>query len=96
MKYFSVEEEYMEGFTKRREVYKNGEPLHDSYYDVEETRRIYLGFNVFELDETGLTTNVEFYPLKTNMRTLEDNREEVLEQIRQDYSANNGWQNNNW
>lgn len=94
MKYFRVEEEYMEGFTNRQEVSSDGEPT-NTPYDVEETIRIYLGYNVFMEDEQGYTQDVEFYPIVTNMKTLEDNREQVLEQIKCDYPASE-WCNNNW
>lgn len=94
MKYFRVEEEYMEGFTNRREVFSDGEPVGDAY-SVDETVRIYLGYNVFEEDEQGMTQNVEFYPVKTDTQTFESNALEVLEQIKRDYPAGE-WQNNNW
>lgn len=95
MKYFRVEEEFISAFPHRVEVLADGLDVYNSEYEVDECRNITLGYNVFEEDEQGITQNVEFYPVATDMRTSKNNKAEVLEQIKGDYPATN-WQNNNW
>lgn len=93
MKYFRVEEEYLTGTIKRIEVASDGDPIGDSYEvrDNDSTNGITIGYHVFEEDEQGITQNVEFYPVATDMRTFESNALEVLEQIKGDYPAGE-WQ----
>lgn len=94
MKYFRVEEEYMEGYAQRAEVDVDGDAIGESY-EAYPLQHITLGYNVFELDEDGMTENAEFYPVQTDMRTFKNNHAEVLAQIKQDYSADK-WHNHNW
>lgn len=93
MKYFTVNKETLSGMMTTSEVYSDGE--HVSLPDDVEAREITMGFSVSEYDEQGLIQNVKFYPVATDMESLEDNADEVLEQIKQDYPAGE-WQNNNW
>lgn len=99
MKYFRVEEEYLSGVIQRIEVASDSDPIGDPYDvqsdSLDSVTGITLGYNVFEEDEQGITQNVEFYPVATDMRTFESNALEVLEQIKCDYPAGE-WQNNNW
>lgn len=93
MKYFTVDKETLSGMMTTGEVYSDGEYV--SLPDDVEAREITMGFSVSEYDEQGITQNVKFYPVATDMESLEDNADEVLEQIKQDYPAGE-WQNNNW
>ena len=93
MKYFAVDKETLSGMMTTGEVYSDGEYV--SLPDDIEAREITMGFSVSEYDEQGMIQNVKFYPVATDMESLEDNADEVLEQIKQDYPAGE-WQNNNW
>lgn len=94
MKYFKVEEEYMQGLPQRIEVCADGQPCGNDY-QTGAIEHVILGYNVFEEDEQGMTQNVEFYAVATDFRTFENNAHEVLKQIKADYPADE-WQNNNW
>lgn len=93
MKYFEVEKEILTGMIKRGKY--DGDFYTAEAYNVKDFE-LCLGFNVNELDEAGRTEQVRFYPVQTNTADFSDNREKVLDQIRQDYSPDNGWQNNDW
>lgn len=93
MKYFAVDKETLSGMMTTGEIYSDGEYV--SLPDDIEAREITMGFSVSEYDEQGMIQNVKFYPVATDMESLEDNADEVLEQIKQDYPAGE-WQNNNW
>lgn len=93
MKYFTVDKETLSGMMTTGEVYSDGEYV--SLPDDVEAREITMGFSVSEYDEQGMIQDVKFYPVATDMESLEDNANEVLEQIKQDYPAGE-WQNNNW
>lgn len=94
MKYFRVEEDWISNIPRRMEVASDGEQVAEGY-DTSEIVNIILGYSVFIEGEDGRTEDVEFYPVSTNTRTLEDNHKEVLEQIKQDFPAPE-WQNNAW
>ena len=94
MRYFSVKKEELSGMMKTGEIYSDNEYI-DGCGDVE-ARTITVGYSVYEYDEQGMTKNVEFYPVHTEMEAWDNDEGAVLEQIKQDYSADNGWQNNNW
>lgn len=93
MKYFDVKREELRGSLMSGLVYSDGEYVEEA--DEVEIRTLTTGFNVYEYDEQGLTQNVEFYPVETNMETWEDNANDVLNYIIEDHPAGE-WQNNNW
>ena len=94
MRYFSVNKEELSGMVKTGEIYSD-----DTYVngvgDIE-CRTITLGYSVSEYDEQGMLQNVEFYKVTTDMGDLTNDEDKVLEKIKDDYSADKGWQNNNW
>lgn len=93
MRYFDVKREELRGSLMSGVVYSDGEYIEEA--DEVEIRTLTTGFNVWEYDEQGLTQNVEFYPVETNMETWEDNSNDVLNYIIEDHPAGE-WQNNNW
>ena len=98
-KYFEVEREYIYGKVRRYCVFDDGTQAHDSYDvddDGEEIKEITTGFVVHTYDEMGMTIGYDFYEVQTNTRTMENNEEEVLTQIRADHAPEDGWQNNDW
>lgn len=94
MRYFSVNKEELSGMVKTGEVYSDNEYI-NGCGDVE-ARTITLGYSVWEYDENGMTDKVEFYRVATDMEDFTNNEELVLAKIKEDYSADKGWQNNNW
>lgn len=93
MKYFYVEKEELSGMTVAGEVDSDGDYINTP--DDQEARTITTGFTVFECGEDGMVEHTEFYPVKTDMYTFENDEDEVLEQIKSDYPAPE-WQNHNW
>lgn len=94
MKYFEVRKEVLDGTTRQYNVLMDGTHAGTSESDGE-ARTLTTGFSVWEYDEQGLTQNVEFYPVETNMGTWEDNANDVLNYIIEDHPAGE-WQNHEW
>lgn len=94
MRYFSVNKETLSGMMTTGEIYSDGEYV--SLPDDVEAREITMGFSVSEYDEQGRLQNVGFYRVKTDMGDLTNNEDKVLNTIKEIYSADEGWQNNNW
>lgn len=94
MRYFSVNKEELSGMVKTGEIYSDGTYV-NGVGDIE-CRTITLGYSVSEYDEHGMLQNVEFYPVKVDVGDFTANEDKVLEKIKEDYSADKGWQNNNW
>lgn len=94
MKYFEVKKETLTGMMTSGEVYADGEYV--SMPDDVEAREITLGYSVYEYNDLGMTEHVEFYRVATDMLDFSNNEELVLARIKDDYSADKGWQNNNW
>lgn len=94
MKYFRVEEEWVSGVMRRMEVASDGEQIAGGY-DTDDIVSITIGYHVFIEDEGGRTEDVEFYPVRTDMETFDNDHEQVLDRIRRDFSAPE-WQNNSW
>lgn len=94
MRYFEVKKEELRGILMTARIYSDGEFIDEA--DETEARTLTTGYNVFEYDEQGMTKNVEFYPVNTDTEAWDNDEGAVLEQIKQDYSADKGWQNNNW
>lgn len=96
MRYFEVSKEIVEGVPLTGVVVRDGgfaslpEPS-----EPQEVKTITTGFNVWEYEEDGTTIEVQFYPVKTNFGTFENNEEEVLNQIESDHPAGE-WQNDMW
>ena len=76
------------------EIFSDGEYV--ALPDDTEVKTVILGYSVWEYNEMGMTDKVEFYRVSTNMSDFSDNSEAVLDRIKEKYSADNGWQNNNW
>lgn len=93
MKYFSVNREELVGMMTTGAIYSDGE--YKDLPDDVEARTITMGFSVSEYDEQGMIQTVEFYPVATDMESLEDNSEKVLDKIKADYPAGE-WQNHDW
>lgn len=93
MKYFAVNREELVGMTTTGEVFSDGEYI--NLPDDVEARTITMGFSVMEYGEDGMIENVKFYGVHTDMESLADDADAVLEQIKADYPAGD-WQNNNW
>lgn len=93
MKYFSVNREELVGMTTTGEIFSDGE--YKDLPDDVEARNITMGFSVMEYNESGMIENVRFYPVETDMESLTDNSDKVLDKIKEDYSPTE-WQNNNW
>lgn len=94
MRYFSVNKEELSGMVKTGEVYSDGTYV-NGVGDIE-CRTITLGYSVSEYDEQGMLQNVMFYKVTTDMGDLTNNEDKVLNTIKEIYSADEGWQNNNW
>lgn len=94
MKYFYVEKEELSGMTVAGEVYPDGEYIDAP--DDQMAHTITTGFTVFECGEDGMVEHTEFYPVKTDMYTFVNDEDEVLDSIKEKYSADKGYQNNNW
>ena len=81
MKYFKVELQQIKGDLMASEVDCAGEMV--DLPDIVETNETHdLGYVVYELDEGGDILDT-IYGL-------------TLDEIKKEYSADNGWQNNNW
>ena len=93
MKYFRVEKEELTGQIYSGEIYADGSYAGEC--EEKEIKTITTGFSVFEMNEQGLTENVEFYPITTDTSDWSDDAEEVIENIKRDYPADI-WQNNEW
>lgn len=94
MRYFSVNKEELSGMVKTGEIYSDGDYV-NGVGDIE-CRTITLGYSVSEYDEQGMLQNVMFYKVATDMGDLTNNEDKVLNTIKEIYSADEGWQNNNW
>lgn len=95
MRYFEVRKEVLDGMTRQYNVCIDGEPAGTSESEME-ARSMTTGFNVWEYDEDGMTTDVKFYAVKTDTEAWEDNEQEVLNKIIEDHRPEDGWQNNEW
>jgi hypothetical protein len=98
LRYFDVEKEILTiSQVRRYGVYKDGTPVCPSYEVESEDnpKEIVVGFHVIEYDEAGMIQNIEFYPVKTDMGTFENNEDEVLSKIVEEHDSSE-WQNNNW
>lgn len=93
MKYFEVHKEELRGSLMSGQVYSDGEYSEEAV--EEELRTITTGYSVYEYDENGVREDTEFFPVKTNMTSFEDNSEEVFNKIKEIYSAPS-WQNDLW
>lgn len=93
MKYFEVHKEELRGSLMSGEIYADGEYINEA--DELEIRTLTTGFSVYEYDEQGVRTGTEFYPVSTNMGDWSDDAEEVIENIKRDYPADE-WQNHSW
>ncbi len=93
MRYFEVKKEELCGTLVGGSVYSDGEYV-DLPDDIEQ-RTITTGFSVWEYEESGMTGNVEFYPVKIDFESWTTNEDEVIEQIKADHPAGE-WQNNEW
>lgn len=94
MRYFTVNKVELSGMVKTGEVYSD-----DTYVngvDDVEAQSITFGYDVNEYNEQGMLQLVRFYPVEIDVEAYTTNEDEVLEKIKEDYSADKGWQNNNW
>lgn len=94
MKYFSVNKEELSGMLKTGEIYSDGTYVNGM--DDIEARSVVIGYSVSIYNEQGLLQNVEFYPVKVDVGDFTTNEDKVLNTIKEIYSADEGWQNNNW
>lgn len=94
MKYFTVEKEKLVGTLVTGEVYSDGE-YRDLPSDTDQQETV-TGFSVTIYDNNGMIEDVRFYPVSLNTRSWATNENEVLETIKENYSADKGYQNNNW
>ena len=94
MKYFEVHKEELRGSLMSGEVYSDGEYVNEA--DELEIRTITTGYSVYEYNDIGVRIGTEFFPVETNIGDWSDNSEDQLEYIKTIYSADKGWQNNNW
>lgn len=94
MRYFEVRKEVLDGTTRQYNVLIDG--THAGTSESEgEALEITTGFSVWEYTEDGVTENVEFYPVETDMGDFTNNEEKVLDKIIEDHPAEE-WQNNEW
>ena len=93
MKYFSVNKEELVGMMTTGEIYSDGE--YKNLPDDVEARNITMGFSVMEYGEDGMIENVKFYAVETDMESLANNEDAVLNKIKEDYKAGE-WQNHDW
>lgn len=93
MKYFSVNKETLSGMMTTGEIYSDGEYV--GLPDDIEAREITMGFSVTRYGEDGMIENVEFYPVITDMESLTNNEDVVLEHIKSIYTPDK-WQNDQW
>lgn len=95
MRYFEVEKEILRGEPLCYMVDADGSPV-EGEHDVSIVYEVCSGFNVYVLDEQGRQSTVKFYPVTINTESFTDDSEQVLKQIKADYPAEDGWQNNDW
>lgn len=81
MRYFRVEKQLLAGEILSGEVFSDGE-FAELPEMIEPQAERELGFVVYELDESGVVLDT-IYGL-------------TLDEIKKEYSADNGWQNHNW
>ena len=93
MKYFEVHKEELRGSLMSGEIFADGEYINEA--DELEIRTLTTGFSVYEYDEQGVRTGTEFYPVSIDMGDWSDDTEEVIENIKRDYPADE-WQNHSW
>jgi hypothetical protein len=93
MKYFSVNKEELVGMQTTGEIYSDGEYV--NLPDDIEAKTITMGFSVSEYGEDGMIENVAFYPVSTDMESLTNNEDVVLEHIKSIYTPDK-WQNHQW
>lgn len=94
MKYFAVNKEELVGMLTTGEIFSDGE--HVNLPDDIEARTITTGYSVSEYREDGMIERVVFYPVKIDTEAWTTNEDKVLEEIKEDYRPELGWQNNNW
>ena len=94
MKYFDVRKEELRGSLVLGLIYSDGEYSEEA--NETDIRTLTMGFDVVEYSENGMAGKVNFYPVKINAEDWTTNEDEVLKQIKEDYSPEKGWQNNNW
>lgn len=94
MKYFEVKKEELRGSLMSGEIYSDGEYTNEA--DEIEIRTLTTGFSVFEYGEDGMTERVVYYPVKIDTEAWTTNEDKVLEEIKEDYRPELGWQNNQW
>ena len=94
MKYFEVKKEELAGTLVSGTVLADGD--WKELPDDVEARYITTGFSVYIYGDNGMIETIDYYPVKTDTESWEDDEEEVLERIKSIYSADNGWQNNDW
>lgn len=79
---------------------KTGEIYSDGNYvngiDDIEARSVVVGYSVSTYDEQGRLQDVGFYPVKVDVSDFTTNEDKVLNTIKEIYSPEDGWQNNNW
>lgn len=95
MKYFEVERESIRSVPYVVRVLSDGTDA-EREREGEEIREVTTGYSVFVYNESGITEEVEFYPVETNMGDFTNNEEEVLEKIKADFAPEKGYQNNEW
>ena len=93
MKQFRVNKETLSGMMTTGEIYSDGEFV--NLPDDVEAREITMGFSVTQYGEDGMTENVEFYPVTTDMESFTNNEDTVLEHIKSIYTPDK-WQNDQW
>ena len=94
MKYFEVKKEELRGSLMSGEIYSDGDYVNEA--DEIEIRTITTGFSVSEYGGNGMLERVVFYPVKIDAEAWTTDEDRVLEEIREDYRPELGWQNNQW
>lgn len=95
MRSFTVYKRTVSGVPVEFSILLDQTPADEEERVVGERTEICLGFTVVETDEDGSILATPFYPVKTNPRTLTDNSETVLDQIKADHPEGD-WNNNEW
>ena len=93
MKHFRVEKEELIGTQVAGEIYSDGQYV--GLPDDQEPLTITAGFSVIEYGEDGMIDNATFYPVATDMESLTNNEDIVLEHIKSIYTPDK-WQNDQW
>lgn len=94
MRYFTVNKEELSGMLKTGEIYSDGTYVNG--IDDIEARSVVVGYSVSTYDEQGRLQDVGFYPVKVDVSDFTTNEDKVLNTIKEIYSPEDGWQNNNW